>query len=244
MSLQYAARHLSVRSRMAHRRIRLVLARTTAPYTIGQATGWFSAVSVASHLVLTWGMVALASPPLPDASHDALVSSRFLYPLMRRQPVPVQERISYVGLGGRFVLAAGVLKQGGRADVKPELIAIAETSPPPPQEEARPAEVFSELEVDVAAARDPESIGPTYPDSLLALQIEGQARVRFIIDTTGHAAEGSFAVIETNEPGFAEAVRLALPRMKYRPASIGPKRVSQSVEQTFMFKLTRAPLIP
>jgi len=243
MSIWYAARHLSVRSRMANRRIRLVLARTTTPYSIGQATLWFGAVSVASHAVLTWGMVALATPLLPDASHDPLVSSRFLYPLMQQHAHPVQERISYVGLGGRFVLAAAEVKKGGAADVAPEPIAIAET-PPPPQEEAQPAEAFSELEVDVAAARDPESIGPTYPDSLLARQIEGEARVRFIIDTTGHAAGGSFAVIETNEPGFAEAVRLALPRMKYRPASIGPKHVAQHVEQTFVFKLTQAPLMP
>lgn len=242
MSLRYAARHLSVRSRLAHRRIRQVLARTTTPSAIGPATLWFGAVSLASHVVLTWGMVALATVPLPDASHDPLVSSRFLYPLMQRQPHPVQERISYVGLGGRFVLAAGELKKGGVADVPREPITIAET--PPPQEEAQPAEAFSELDVDVAAERDPESIGPTYPDSLLARQIEGQARVRFIIDTTGHAADGSFAVIEASEPGFAEAVRMALPRMKYRPASIGPKHVAQHVEQTFMFKLTRAPVIP
>ena len=242
MSLRYAARHLSVRSRMAHRRIRQVLARTTTPSSLGPVTLWFGAVSVASHAALTWGMVALATPLLPDASHDPLVSSRFLYPLMQQYAHPVQERISYVGLGGRFVLAAGDRTTGGVAEVPREPIAIAET--PPLQEEAQPAAAFSELEVDVAAARDPESIGPSYPDSLLGRQIEGQARVRFVIDSTGHAADGSFAVIETNEPGFAEAVRLALPRMKYRPASIGPKHVAQHVEQTFMFKLTRAPLIP
>ena len=242
MSLRFAARHLSVRSRLAHRRIRQVLARTTTPYSIGPATRWFGSVSVVSHAMLTWGMVALATPTLPDASHDPLVASRFLYPLMQQRAHPVQERISYVGLGGRFVLAATVAKKGGTVNDTREPIAVVDVMPA--QEEAQPAEAFSELEVDVAAQRDPDSIGPTYPDSLLALQIEGQARVRFIIDSTGRAAEGTFAVIETTELAFAESVRTALPRMKFRPASIGPTRVPQHVEQTFMFKLSRAPVIP
>ena len=242
MFFRFAARHLSVRSRLAHRRIRQVLVCTTTPYTTGPATLWFGGVSAVSHAVLTWGMVALAMPPLPDASHDPLVASRFLYPLMQQRAHPVQERISYVGLGGHFVLAAIEAKKGGTVSDTRETIVVADVMPV--LEEAQPAEAFSELEVDVAAQRDPDSIGPSYPDSLLALRIEGQARVRFIIDSTGHAAEGTFAVIETNEPAFTEAVRMALPRMKFRPASIGPKRVSQHVEQTFMFKLVRAPLIP
>ena len=242
MSLRFAARHLSMRSRLAHRRIRQVLARTTTPSTIRLATRWFGGVSVVSHAVLTWGMVALATPPLPDASHDPLVASRFLYPLMQQRAHPVQERISYAGLGGRFVLAATVAKKGGTVSDTHEPTAVADVMPAP--EEAQPAEAFSELEVDVAALRDPDSIGPTYPDSLLAARIEGQARVRFIIDSTGRAADGTFALIEPTEPAFAEAVRIALPRMKFRPASIGLTRVPQHVELTFMFKLTRAPVIP
>ena len=75
-------------------------------------------------------------------------------------------------------------------------------------------------------------------------QIEGEARVRFVVDSTGHADVASFGVIEANESAFVEAVRMALPRMRFRPASIGEKKVSQHVEQTFVFKITRPPVIP
>ncbi|HYW51829.1 MAG TPA: TonB family protein [Gemmatimonadaceae bacterium] len=218
-----------------------MLARTTTSAVLGPATLLFGAVSVASHVVLTWGMVTIAMPSYPDASNDPLVQSRFLYPLMQRRPRPVQEHISYVGMGGVQVESAPATKKVGTVTgATPE---IAEAPAPPESVESEPFEAFTELEVDVAAERDPDSEGPAYPEDLLARKIEGEARVRFIIDSTGHAEEGSFGVIETNEAGFAEAVRQALPRMKFRPATIGNKRVPQHVQQSFIFKIT-PPAIP
>lgn len=243
MSLRFAARHLSVRGRMAHRRIRRVLAQTTAPqFVLGPATVAYGAASVAAHAVLTWGMLALAQPPLPDADHDPLVQSRFLYPLMRKAPQPVRERISYVGIGGPVVESAPATKKPGEVTgTSPEQPAAIE---PPVSVESEPVEAFTELEVDVVAERDPNSEGPSYPQDLLDRKIEGEARVRFVIDSTGRADSTTFAVLEANQAGFAEAVRLALPRMKFRPAHIGPKPVAQSVEQTFMFRITPAAIIP
>ena len=243
MSLRFAARHLSVRRRLAQRRIRRVLARTSAPQIVfGPATLTYSAASVVAHAVLTWGMLALAQPPLPDADHDPLVQSRFLYPLMRKSPQPVRERISYVGIGGPVVESApATKKQGEVTGASPEQPAAIE---PPVSVESEPVEAFTELEVDVVAERDPNSEGPSYPQDLLDRKIEGEARVRFVIDSTGRADSTTFAVLEANQAGFAEAVRLALPRMKFRPAHIGPKAVAQSVEQTFMFRITPATIIP
>ena len=244
MSLRFAARHLSIRRRMAQRRIRRVLAQTSAPHLVlGPATVAYGAASLVAHAAITWGMLALAQPPLPDADHDPLVQSRFLYPLMQKAPQPVRERISYVGFGGPFVESAPATKKeaGTVTGASPEL---PEAVAPPESVESEPVEAFTEVEVDVVAERDPDSEGPSYPQDLLARRIEGEARVRFVIDSTGRADSTTFAVLEANEAGFAEAVRMALPRMKFRPAHIGPKRVPQRVEQTFMFKITPPAVVP
>ena len=246
MPFIHAARHLSVRGRMAHRRIRQVLEHMTAARVVGPLTALFSLASVASHVMVTWGVLAFVPTPLPDAANDPLVSSRFLYPLMQQRPRPQEERIRFVGVGGPRTVAEPAQKaEGSATGAQTESVSEMVASLEPPESIAsEPFEAFSELEVDITAARDPESEGPSYPDSLLARHVEGEARVRFVIDSTGHAITESFAVLETNHSGFADAVRLALPRMKYRPASMGVKPVAQRVEQTFVFKITRPPIRP
>jgi TonB family protein len=201
-------------------------------------------ISVAAHALATLLAIYVPPPVLPTANNDPQVATRFLYPLMKPSPRPVQEHVSYVGLLGKGLAQP-------RATPKPtaatgtttthEEVAIA---PPPETPVGSPDGIFTEIEVDLAAERDPTSEGPIYPDSMLARQIEGAARVRFIVDSTGHADVASFGVIETNESAFAEAVRMALPRMRFRPASIGETKVPQHVEQTFVFKITRPPVIP
>jgi TonB family protein len=246
MSIFRVARHLGVRSRMAHRRMRQVLMRTTTPQALGKATAVFAAISLLSHVVITWSVVTASVSALPDAANDSLVTTRFLYPLMQQRPQPVQEHVRFVGVGGGAVAAAPISKATGeRAAEQGAPIDVATAAAPLPEAPAsEPVEAYTELEVDLAAERDPDSEGPSYPDSLLARQIEGAARVRFVVDSTGHADERSFAVIETNRAEFADAVRLALPRMKFKPASIGTKPVAMSVEQTFLFRITRPPPLP
>ncbi len=244
MPFRHAARHISVRGRMAHRRIRQVLERTTVSQGLGAATVLFAAISVAAHVALTWGMIAFAPAPLPDAANDPLVASRFLYPLLKQQPRPQVERVRFIGVGrGTPSQPATVATREPTAGAGDEELVESIVELPDPDEPS-PFGAFSELEVDVTAERDPESEGPVYPDSLLARAIEGEARVRFVIDATGKAIPESFGVIETTHPGFADAVRRVLPRMKFRPASMGPKAVPQRVEQSFVFKITREPVVP
>jgi TonB family protein len=146
-----------------------------------------------------------------------------------------------VGIGGAAAVPAPDPTSQRTAKPAEEAPMVATVVDSTPSEPERP---YSELEVDLAAARDPESEGPTYPDSLLAAKIEGEARVRFVVDSTGRADAQSFAVLEANEVAFGQAVRIALPRMKFRPASIGLKRVPQTVEQTFLFRITRTAVVP
>ncbi|MCU0617772.1 MAG: hypothetical protein MUD17_11925 [Gemmatimonadaceae bacterium] len=50
---------------------------------------------------------------------------------------------------------------------------------------------------------------------------------------------GSFSAFESTHPLFTKAVEDALPRMKFRPAYVGKKRVQQLVVQSFAFRIAR-----
>lgn len=245
MAFKHVARHLSVRGRMAHRRMRQVLARTGVSQGLGQLTALSFVVSLVSHAALTWGLVTFEPALHPDAANDPLVTSRFLYPLMKREPRPQAERVRFVGVGGPQQSSAPTRPKDG-AEVGGMVAMAAEVEEMKIEEtiSMEPYQAYSELEVDEAAERSPDSEGPVYPDSLLARQIEGEARVRFVIDAEGRAIPESFGVIESSHAGFSRAVRLALPRMKFKPASMGSRPVAQRVEQTFVFKITQATPVP
>ena len=116
--------------------------------------------------------------------------------------------------------------------------------PPPPRQVAveevhapEPPKTFSEIEVDSAATRDPDSAGPVYPVKLLALKVEGTTLVQFVVDSTGRVVVSSVIVLESTHPEFTQAVRDALPDMKYQPARLGKRTVAQLVEQRFGFRI-------
>lgn len=60
----------------------------------------------------------------------------------------------------------------------------------------------------------------------------------YVVDTTGFADVSSFEVIRATHPGFVQAVRDALPHMRFSPAKIGAVHVRQLVEQPFTFRIT------
>jgi protein TonB len=112
-------------------------------------------------------------------------------------------------------------------------------APPPPEIQMvyQGSRVYIEPEVDRPVVRDPLSDGPAYPEALRSKQIEGSVMVRFIVDTLGFADSSSFRVIEATHPGFADAVRSALPRMRFLPAETAGRHVPQLVMQLFRFVL-------
>lgn len=164
-------------------------------------------------------------------------SAQFLYPLLKPMPRPVREVISFVGLG-QYQPVAALAQQGPSAPKPPTEI------PPPPRQVAveevhapEPPKTFSEIEVDSAATRDPDSAGPVYPVKLLALKVEGTTLVQFVVDSTGRVVVSSVIVLESTHPEFTQAVRDALPDMKYQPARLGKRTVAQLVEQRFGFRI-------
>ena len=197
-------------------------------------------------LAIAYGAVTMLAQVA--APNDAVTSAgpSFLAPFIREAPRPVQEAISYAAIGG----ATGTEKLSSAGDVPrpsveddvalPEKVEAGEEKKP--AESQLPEEMtkaFSDIEVDSAASRDPESEGPVYPPTLMAKGIEGSVLATFIVDITGRPDLETYIPLEATDPLFAKAVRDALPRMKFRPAKINDKPVRQLVEQRFMFKMLK-----
>ena len=98
---------------------------------------------------------------------------------------------------------------------------------------------FNAFEVDVEVVAMAGSYGPRYPDMLRSAGTEGQVTAQFIVSEKGRADQKSSKVLTSTHPQFTEAVRRALPQMRFHPAKIGGKPVSQLVQQQFQFKLDR-----
>ena len=97
--------------------------------------------------------------------------------------------------------------------------------------------VFSELQVDSTVARYPGSAAPAYPVEMLKQNVQGSVTTQYVVDTTGFADTLSLRIVRTTHDEFSNAVRAALPFMRFYPAKVGTKKVRQLVEQEFTFRI-------
>ena len=58
-----------------------------------------------------------------------------------------------------------------------------------------------------------------------------------VVDTTGRAEVATLKGLRYTDRAFLEAVRQALPRMRFKPAEIRGRRVRQLVQQAFAFEV-------
>jgi periplasmic protein TonB len=100
-------------------------------------------------------------------------------------------------------------------------------------------QAYFEFQVEKPVVSAPGSGQPSYPDMLRSAGVEGEVLAQFVVDTTGRAEPGSFKVLKTSHELFAQAVKNALPRMRFLPAEIGGRKVKQLVQQPFNFALNR-----
>ena len=63
--------------------------------------------------------------------------------------------------------------------------------------------------------------------------------VEFIVDELGRPVHGSIRVVQSDNDLFADAVKVALGRLRFTPAEVGGKKVSQLVQMPFVFTLNR-----
>jgi TonB family protein len=102
-----------------------------------------------------------------------------------------------------------------------------------------PSGAFNAFQVDVEVVAIASTVRPQYPEMLRSSGTEGQVTAQFVVDEKGRADRKTFHVISSTNPLFSDAVSRALPQMRFKPAMIAGKPVSQLVQQQFVFKLDR-----
>jgi protein TonB len=96
---------------------------------------------------------------------------------------------------------------------------------------------FNAFEVEVEVVAIAGTIRPRYPDPLRSSGVEGKVVAEFVVNEKGRADRESLKIISSSHKLFADAVARALPEMRFKPARIGGKPVSQLVQQLFVFRL-------
>ena len=93
-----------------------------------------------------------------------------------------------------------------------------------------PNQRFFEFQVERQATPLPGNPAPRYPDGLRAARVEGEVLAQFVVGPDGRVDVSSFKVLRSSDPGFTEAVRLALPNFRFSPAMVGDRSVRQLVQ--------------
>ena len=96
--------------------------------------------------------------------------------------------------------------------------------------------VFTADQVDRKVALD--SVRPLeipYPPSLFAAHMQGNVVAEFVVNGEGRVERGTFGIVSSTHPLFAEAVRRAVVGAVFTPALKAGKPVRQLVHQPFEF---------
>jgi periplasmic protein TonB len=100
-------------------------------------------------------------------------------------------------------------------------------------------QTYFEFQVEKQVSPLPGNPAPRYPDMLRSANVEGEVLAQFVVDTTGKADMREFKVLKSTHDLFTNAVKAALPNMKFYPAEVGGKKVKQLVQMPFQFSLTK-----
>jgi hypothetical protein len=104
------------------------------------------------------------------------------------------------------------------------------------------ARILYDFPVDKPVEQAPNTVRPRYPDAMRGREIDGEVMAQFVVDTTGLVLLETFRPIRYTNMEFVQAVREALPQLRYIPAEKGGRRVIQLVRQPFTFGLSERPL--
>lgn len=128
------------------------------------------------------------------------------------------------------------------------VIALWSREPPPRSSRPRSSDstgratsalpVYTVDEVEVAAV--PDTIDPVvsvYPDSLLRARVTGRVLVEFVVDSAGAPEMGTFGVVSSTHPLFADAARRAVGAARFVPARREGRAVRQRVQLPFTFSI-------
>lgn len=78
---------------------------------------------------------------------------------------------------------------------------------------------------------------PEYPASLREMGVKGEVLAQFVVGENGRYESGTLKILSASNPAFADAVKRALPGMRFSAAQIGGQKVKQLVQMPFQFNL-------
>ena len=96
-----------------------------------------------------------------------------------------------------------------------------------------------EFQVEKPALAISGSGAPAYPSVLKSTNVQGRVTATFVVDTSGRADPSTFKALESDHELFTQAVKSALPRMRFIPAEVGGRKVKMWVQQAFEFRLDK-----
>ena len=107
---------------------------------------------------------------------------------------------------------------------------------------AQPAPGKSGTLVDLKSEKPAKQIPGTgnirYPDSLRAANVMGEVVAQFVVNADGRIEPGTFKVLKSSHPLFTEAVRNALPDMRFESAVVNGRAVRQLMQLPYTFSLS------
>ncbi|MBA3339523.1 MAG: TonB family protein [Gemmatimonadaceae bacterium] len=99
---------------------------------------------------------------------------------------------------------------------------------------------YFEFQVEKQVQQIPGTGNLRYPDMLRSANVEGEVLAQFVVDADGRYEAGTFKVLKSSHELFTQAVKNALPNMRFYAAEVGGKKVKQLVQQPFTFSLTKS----
>ena len=78
-----------------------------------------------------------------------------------------------------------------------------------------------------------------YPDMLRSANVEGEVLAQLVVGANGEVLPGSLKVLRSSHQLFTDAVRAALPSMRFEPAEVEGKKVRQMITRPFTFSLSK-----
>ena len=146
------------------------------------------------------------------------------------------------GRGARIAIALAATVVAGMAACSSR---ISDGLTGPPHQKATQSATMNaeqpwfEFQVTTQAKQIPGTGNIRYPAELRAANVEGEVLAQFIVDQNGTVELSTYKVLKSNHDLFTQAVKAALPGMKFEPAQVKGVRVKQLVQQPFTFALSK-----
>ena len=99
---------------------------------------------------------------------------------------------------------------------------------------------YFEFQVEDPVQPLPGNSPPAYPELLRSANVTGFVIAQFVVDTLGRADTATIKMLKSSHELFSQAVRAAIPAMRFKPARTGGRKVKQLVQQRFDFNLSSA----